>query len=83
MVFVKPSTSFSDDNEFKKVESAKNGDAYVYTLEDNGSEIKIKAYIPWQNKTNLKVIYTLKDATIKGVDTGEISFNLQFRYKTN
>lgn len=65
----------SDDNEFKKVESAKNGDAYVYTLEDNGSEIKIKAYIPWQNKTNLKVIYTLKDAAIKGVDTGEISFN--------
>ncbi|MBP2026010.1 DUF2207 family protein [Peptoniphilus stercorisuis] len=72
----------SNNKTFKLDNKAQNGDLYKYSLEDIDNNLKIKIFIPWNEKVNVKISYTLNNAAIKGNDTGFISYNFMSKIDT-
>lgn len=72
----------SNNKNFSLDNNAKNGDLYKYSLEDKDDYLKIKLFIPWKEEVNVNISYTLKNAAIKGNDTGFISYNFMSNIDT-
>ena len=65
----------SSGKDFKEVNKAKKGDSYVYTKKINDKKEELKIYMPWSEKINVDISYTIPDVAIKGKDEGIISYN--------
>jgi len=65
------------EKEFKYSEKAKNGDSFLYEIEEENKNLfRIKLYIPSRNvKRKIKLSYTLSDVTTLYNDVGELYYN--------
>ncbi|ARC84108.1 hypothetical protein U732_629 [Clostridium argentinense CDC 2741] len=65
------------EKEFKYSEKAKNGDSFLYEIEEENKNLfRIKLYIPSRNvKKKIKLSYTLSDVTTLYNDVGELYYN--------
>lgn len=65
------------EKEFKYSENAKNGDSFLYEMEEESKNLfRIKLYIPSKNiKRKIKFSYTLTDVTTLYNDVGELYYN--------
>jgi len=65
------------EKEFKYSEKAKNGDNFLYEIEEENKNLfRIKLYIPSRNvKRKIKLSYTLSDVTTLYNDVGELYYN--------
>ncbi|MBS5822544.1 MAG: DUF2207 domain-containing protein [Clostridium argentinense] len=65
------------EKEFKYSEKAKDGDSFLYEIEEENKNLfRIKLYIPSKNvKRKIKLSYTLSDVTTLYNDVGELYYN--------